>query len=160
MRTGQAVNDYDFSTEPSDRRPGKRCAVMRARVEKPRAFATLMQEVLADDYRGRRLRMSGWLRSDKVAGHGAIWMRIDGPDRRMLAFDNMHSRPVHGTTPWQRYDVVLDVGTDAAIIAFGLLLDGGGALWLDEPAFDIVGPDVPTTETEKPRAPQNLDFIE
>ena len=101
MRAGQAPQDYEFSTEPSDRRPGKRAARLRHAVDPPRAFATLSQAFLADDYRGQRVRFSGWLKSDAVEAHGAIWLRIDAQGR-MLALDNMHTRPIKGTTDWRR----------------------------------------------------------
>jgi hypothetical protein len=62
-----------------------------------------------------------------------------------LAFDNMGDRKIEGTTQWTKYSVVLDVPEEAAAIAFGLLLNGKGQVWLDELAFDVVGPDVATT---------------
>jgi hypothetical protein len=81
-----------------------------------------------------------------------------------LAFDNMQDRPITGTKDWTRYEVVVDVAPEATDIAFGALLSGSGHLWIDDLAFEIVGPKVPTTglggtapgETPKPAA--NLDF--
>ena len=65
---------------------------------------------------------------------------------------------IKGTTDWRRYDVVIDVAADATQIMIGLLLDGKGSLWLDEPSFEIVGQDVPLTALGMPRSPQNLGF--
>jgi len=44
----------------------------------------------------------------------------------VIAFDNMQKRAINGTTGWQRYEVVLDVPKDATVVAFGILLNGGG----------------------------------
>ena len=55
-------------------------------------FGTLMQQIDAADYRGRRVRLSGLSKAAAVAGWAGLWMRVDGR-RGVLAFDNMQSRP-------------------------------------------------------------------
>jgi hypothetical protein len=50
-----------------------------------------------------------------------LWMRVDGQEPKMLAFDNMQGRPIQGTTAWKRYEVILDVDPQATAIAFGIL---------------------------------------
>jgi len=105
----------------------------------------LAQAMPADAYRGRRLRFSGYVQTDGVTGWAGLWMRVDrrrGPG----AFDNMQNRPIHGTTAWTRYAVVLDVPADAVTIELGLIQDGPGASHLDDVVLDIVGPEVAVTE--------------
>lgn len=111
------------------------------------AAGILLQGLRADAWRGRRLRLSGWLRSRDIAasGFGGLWMRIDGPGQALLGFDNMADRGVRGTTDWQQYQVVLDVPLNAAGIALGALLQGRGTLWADDLKLEAVGNDVPTT---------------
>ena len=77
--------------------------------------------------------------------------------RAALAFDNMGNRKIEGTTQWTKYSVVLDVPEDAAAIAFGLLMAGKGQVWVDDLAFDVVGPDVASTalETEPQELPED-----
>ena len=57
---------------------------------------------------------------------------------------------------------MLDVAPEAKDIAFGVLLDGPGGVWLDDINFDIVERSVPTTGTwaggELAANPKNLDF--
>jgi hypothetical protein len=68
-----------------------------------------------------------------------------------------------GTAGWQRYEVVLDVPKDATSISFGVLLTGGGEVWLNSTKFDVVGDDIPVTgwgESLLPNAPVNLEFTE
>jgi hypothetical protein len=160
IATGKAADDYEFAIDLGERHSGTRSAVIRAR-ESPRDFCTLMQEILADDYRGR-VRLRGWIKTDRVErGWCGLWMRVDGADRRVLAFDNMVTRPIKGTTDWTRYEVVLDVSADAAQISFGVAFNGTGAVWLDDVALECVGTDVALTAPpplEKTRHPRNLDF--
>ena len=48
----------------------------------------------------------------------------------------------------------------ATAIAFGILLHGNGAEWIDDMTFDVVGVDVPVTTPVMriPNAPNKLDF--
>ena len=134
----------------------------------------LMQMFKADDYRGKRLRMSAWMKSED-ADAAAPWFRIDGA-KGMLGFDNMGNRVVKGTSDWKKYESTLDVPSAATNIAFGGLVSGKGQAWLDDFVFEVVGPDVPTTNSlapeqieaeqaprqphEFPRQPVNLNFEE
>jgi hypothetical protein len=119
----------------------------------PSDFGTLMQMFMPVDFRGKRVRLSAWNRTENVEKWCGLWMRVDGPDREYLAFDNMQSRPIVGSTDWTRYEVVHDCASNAGALAFGILLVGNGAAWLDDVAFDLVGNDVPSTgESTRARA--------
>lgn len=158
--TGSAPNDFDAGTEASTRTPHATSAYVRAKTDS-QGFATLMQTIDASAYQGKRVRLSGFLRT-RDAGKGALWMRVDGADKKTAAFDNMDTRAPQGSQPWQRFDVVLDVPADARDIALGLLLQNRGEVWVDALAFDVVGKDVPVTGGQHalPPAPVNLGFTE
>jgi hypothetical protein len=122
-------------------------------------FGTVMQTISAEDYRGKRLRFSALLQPRDVESGAGIWFRVDSADGRVLAFDNMQSRPVLGTQTWKRYDVVVDVPDAAARLAYGVLLIGKGAIGIDDLQFDVVGKDVATTDMMAlPKAPVNLEL--
>jgi hypothetical protein len=75
----------------------------------------------------------------------------------------MQNRPIKGTTGWQRNEVVLEVPKDATRVAFGILLNGPGQVWLNSTKLEIVGSGVPTTnlnENQLPGQPVNLEFTE
>ncbi|MGZ9586762.1 helix-turn-helix transcriptional regulator [Paenibacillus marinisediminis] len=128
-------------------------------------FGTLMQMVKADHYRGKRVRLTGFIKTEEANSAG-MWMRIDGKDEEALAFDNMQNRPIMGTTDWMSYDVVLDVADNASAVAFGVLLIGPGQVWIDGIRLEEVDRSVPTTDSmgegmhELPDRPVNLDFEE
>ncbi len=88
-----------------------RCKVADSAVS-PAGFGTLMQSVVADPFRGQRLRLTARLKAKDVEGAGTIWMRIDRAPGDMLRFDNMEQRPrngvLKGTTDWTEREVVLD----------------------------------------------------
>jgi hypothetical protein len=106
-------------------------------------FGTLTQcLVAADTYRGGRVRFSGFVRTDKVDGGWAgLWMRVDGPEDKPLAFDNMatSNRAIVGTTDWKEYEIILDVPAEATQFCFGMLLSGSGTAWADDLKIEKAG---------------------
>lgn len=158
---GTAPEDYDFDVDSGQGRDG-RSVRLRARVEAPRGFGTLAQTILADDYRGKRLRWSAWLKTADLRERAALWMRVDDARDEVLVIDNMDRRPLRGTADWGRYEVVLDVPEQGAVIHFGVLLSGAGTTWMADVALETVGPSVPPTASPllRPRSPQNLSFDE
>ena len=69
---------YDIGTDQRVAHGGHASGYMFARDAKFDDWATLVQTVRADDFRGRRVRLSGYLRSEGVLGGAALWMRVDG----------------------------------------------------------------------------------
>ncbi|MGH9920263.1 MAG: hypothetical protein ACRD6W_15520, partial [Nitrososphaerales archaeon] len=128
--TGSAPADYAFAIDTTTAASGKQSASITAK-HGANGFGALMQTIAADDYRGSRVRLSGYLRTE-AANRAQMWMRVDGGDRKVLAFDNMDSRPVTGTTGWRQYDIVLDVPSDSVDIAFGFFLVSSGKVWGDD----------------------------
>ncbi|HYI07736.1 MAG TPA: hypothetical protein VEK57_01590 [Thermoanaerobaculia bacterium] len=112
--------------------------------------APLVQFVSAEPWRGKRVRLSGWLRTQDVATQWAgLWMRIDSETAPGLSFDNMPDRGPRGTTDWARYEVVLDVPKEAFEIYFGVVLLGNGTVWADDLLLEEVAKSVPVTGSPK-----------
>ncbi len=104
----------------------------------------MMQSIKADDYRGKRVRLSRNVKGENIAQYAGLWMRVDGAGYS-LNFDDMGNRPIKGTTDWKKYEVVLDVPGESLIVAFGINLRGEGQVWVDNLQLEVVGQDVPTT---------------
>ena len=162
---GSQPKDYEAGVTP-DAFDGRAAAYLRARVAST-GFGTIMQQFKADVYRGQRLRLSALVRSEDVERWAGLWMRVDGAARASIAFDNMHDRAITGTTDWTRHAVVLDVAErESTKIAFGVLLNGSGKLWIADVRIESVGQDVPrparafcwttpSTSTSVSRAPDS-----
>jgi hypothetical protein len=157
---GTAPADYEFAVDTTTAATGKASASITAkRGARNDGFGTLMQTVAADDYRGARWRLSGYLRTDATS-RAQMWMRVDGSGGKVLAFDNMDSRPVTGTTGWTQYDIVLDVPSESVDIAFGFFLISSGKVWGDDFRLEKVDATVPVTAAGPmlSRVPANPDF--
>jgi hypothetical protein len=94
-------------------------------------WGAVAQGLSAAEYAGRRIVLSGWLRTERAEGAVQFWLRVDA-GARVVAFDNMADRPVSGTQPWTQYQLALDVPHDASVVAFGVLLRGSGRAWADD----------------------------
>jgi hypothetical protein len=158
---GSRPQDYDVGTIAVTATSGKGGAYLKCVAEQANGFGTLMQEVSADAYHGKRVRLSANAKASDVQGWAGLWMRVDGDGSRPLAFDNMGNRPIKGTTDWKRYEVVLDVADQATAVAFGILLTGKGSVEVDTFRIEVVDASVPTTTPPKsmlPVSPRNLGF--
>ena len=177
---GTVSNVHETGVDLGIKRTG-RAAYVRSTTAIPAgssAFGFIAQEISAVEYRGKRLRLSGFVRADSAAGRGAgLWMRVDSP-QRTTAFDNMieYGRAIVGNADWSTYSIVLDVANDAVGITFGLLLSGTGVARVDDMSLEVVDATVPTTgSTNLPadtrdsvtlsdyyarlaHVPENLDF--
>ncbi|MGI8855721.1 MAG: hypothetical protein ACR2JW_08220 [Thermomicrobiales bacterium] len=146
---GNNPGDYAIGSDPQATPRGTAAAFLRSNVPDPQGFGMLARAFTAAPYRGTRLRMRALVKTDAVENWAGIWMRVDGPDtpttQRSLSFDNMQNRPIKGTSDWARYEIVLTVPPESVAIAFGILLQGIGEVWLDDVQFATVGSDVPTT---------------
>jgi hypothetical protein len=147
----QAVTDgsaeYTVSSDGSRRDGGQGFAgaTIKANVPSPRGSAMLAQSIRADQFRGKRIRLSGYLKTVGVnEGTAVLFMRVDG-DGVVQTSDYMQNRPLMMNTDWSKQDIVLDVPRSAIGVTYGFLLGGSGQAWLDEVQIDVVGDDVPTT---------------
>lgn len=162
LLAGTRRDCYEIGVALGEASAGKPAAYLRSTTDPSGGFGTLMQQIVVDEFAGKRLRFSGAVRAEAVIDWAGLWMRVDGArEDPMLAFDNMHDRAIKGSTDWSRYAVVLDVPEKATNIAFGVLLSGEGAIWIADLALEAVGVDVPTTgEWRRASKPLNLDFSE
>jgi erythromycin esterase-like protein len=106
----------------------------------PGVFCTLTQSFPAAAARGKRLRFSGFIKTENLEnGRAALWGRADGPDGHTLVIDNMHGRSPSGTTDWKEYEIGLDVPEEAVGIVLGFMHTGQGRAWFDDLQVELDG---------------------
>jgi hypothetical protein len=161
---GSYPDDYEVGIDHKLSYRGNASAGIKS-IQFARGFGTLMQNFKADDYQGKRLRMSAYVKTESVKSWAGLWLRVDGPDNKSLSFDNMDTsgRPIKKTTDWTKYDIVLNVPENSTLIAFGILLHGQGQVWVNEFKFEVVDESVPVTQVtqtakELRKQPINLRF--
>jgi hypothetical protein len=161
---GSKPKSYQMGTDKGAGQNGVNAATIKSIDKQITGFGTLMQQSMPGIYLGKRVRMTGYMKSDKVTSWAGLWLRVDqAGSTKSLSFDNMYDRPIKGSVGWTKCEIVLDVPSNASMLAYGALLNGTGQIWFDNIQFEIVDNTVPVTGSDpKSRTtvdgPTNLDF--
>lgn len=165
FNAGSKPKSYEMGIEKGTGQNGKNAATIKSIDKKIDGFGTLMQQCLPNKYLGKRIKMTAFIKSENVTNWAGLWLRVDqAGSQQPLSFDNMSNRPIKGTSDWTKYEIVLDVPSNASLIAYGALLDGTGQIWFDNITFEIVADNIPSTGSINNKKsvtvdePTNLDF--
>ena len=143
---GSRIEDYEVSLDPNGGRRGGSALRIASIVEEAPGYGGVARQVDPAPFRGRRLTLSASVRAEDVTGKAGLWLRIDTPDRRSWALDNMLERPIRGTQGWQAYKVSLDVPQHASDLYYGAIVFGRGTVWLDDVVLREATSAEPSTE--------------
>jgi hypothetical protein len=165
-KNGSKPGAYVVGVDRNQTYAGMPSAYVKSIESSVNGFGGMMQMSSAEDFAGKRVRLSGWAKTqDANDGGGHVWLRVDGQQvGASLQFDNMDNRPIKGTTDWQPYSVVLDVPAEASALAYGFFVQGTGQMWVSGTKIEPVGADVSSTNmkvkkaTPLPKTPTNLSF--
>lgn len=145
FKAGSKPDLYQIGTA-EEQHDGKTVYYINSTTSPIDGFGTIMTVIKPEGYLGKRVKMTGYIKTSDVVDHAAMWMRVDGKDAdKSLGFDNMSNRPIKGTKDWTKYEIVLDVPAESIGIAYGVLVRGTGNVWLSGLSFEVVGNDVPST---------------
>lgn len=163
--SGSSPFNYEMGIDHEVVHQGKASGYLKSKtVLDSTEFATMMQSFKANQFVGKRIRLSCFIRTEGVDTYAGMWMRVDDAMEDVLQFDNMSNRPIKGNTNWNRYSIILDVPERSAIISFGIILSGQGTVWADQFTFEEVDENTPTTnlevQVELLDEPVNLSFDE
>jgi hypothetical protein len=125
-----------------------------------------MQAIRADQFRGKRIRLAGFVKTRAVTGICGIWIRIDQPQSDILSAGP--ERKLSGTKDWTLCSAVFDVPKDAKDICLGPLLVGAGQVWVSDLKLEAVDSrqfaQTPRADSLEPRkvldSPSNLRLTE
>ncbi len=161
---GSSPQDYAVGIDLTESYSGYSSAYIKSTSSKPVGYVGLMQTFKANNYRTQRIKLSAYIKTKFVGGSSALWMRVNDPSGKPLAFDDMRDRPLVGSTTWKQVEIILDVPAMSNEISFGFLLQGKGQVWVDNLKIAIVEQNVPVTDILKNKvdsySPKNLDFEE
>ncbi len=97
------------------------------------------QHIKADNYRGKRIRLSAYL---KTAGAVDVGRRDDRADKILS-----------GNSDWVQHTLLLDVPADCVSIDFGFVILKG-TVWMDDVALDVVSREIPVTPHNRNGSPR------
>jgi hypothetical protein len=135
--SGNQPNQYKAGIDDQTAQHGKRSATVECIVENPIGFSTLMQSCFKKDFINKRVKMTGYIKTQNV-NSASMWARVDDYVNKVTAdFDNMYDRPLSGTNEWTKCEIIFDV-TSRCSVLYGFILSGTGKIWVDNVTFEIV----------------------
>ncbi len=128
---GSHWQDYSAAAEDGS-------AILASAVPEPYGFAFLVQVIFADDYRGATVVFRGELRTEDVADHADLHLRVvtEGllrPSRDGHDDHDDHVVTIAGDHDWARHEVRAEIPDDAIFIQLGVTLTGRGRVELRNP---------------------------
>jgi hypothetical protein len=125
-------SSYRVSLEPNTTATGS-CVRIAHAAAGDGQFGSLMQRCPAQYLAGKAVRFQGRLCSQGVKKRTGLWLRADGAgDGQTLFFDNMHDRPIRGSTPWAGYAIEATIPPGTTWLNYGILLVGPGSVCGDD----------------------------
>src|SRR5688572_4632061 len=146
IKRGSDSTKYEMGTDKNTSYNGQPVHTIKSNEIDIKGFGTYMQKIIPGKYLGKRIKMTGNVKTKDVSDGAGLWLRVDqAVPHKMLAFDNMDDRPIKGSSDWGKYEIVLDVPQNASAIAFGALLSGTGQMWFSDLIIEVVPDTTPTT---------------
>jgi serine/threonine protein kinase len=153
-------HEYRVSIDDEVVHQGKSSLFIRSLVREPVGTVRVFQSFTANRYRGKRVRLSGFLRSSNITGVAWLLLHVDVTPEYQDACTCDGGVHLSGTTSWQKHELVMEIPAGAHSIDLSLYVQGDGALWANGIGFEEVNPSTPLTqETGLVKSgPENLDF--
>jgi len=131
------MKEYTAKLVDVDAYEGKRwLQIGHAGEANPEAWGTVMQSLNATPYRGKKVRLTGWLKASE-GSKATYWMRVDRPGNAVGFFDNAMNRAVSQDV-WTQLVIEGLVAEDAESLHFGAMIFGNGAAGFDDVKLEVV----------------------
>jgi hypothetical protein len=150
-KSGNQPDAYEIGIDTAMSHGGKASGYIKSVASVEAGFGTMMQTISADQYRGKKVRMSAFMKTSGANEGAFLWLRIDSTESSLM--DNMNDRKVRGSEGWRLYELVLPVSESAVGIAFGLGLSGDGQAWIDDVRLEVVSAATPRTGNRPEQRP-------
>ena len=124
-----------------------RSVLIRSLKPSAKGFAALSQKCDATPYRGQRIRISVWIKTDGVNGAAQFHLVVNDQVGDKLAFG---ADGVGGSQYWRQYAAVVDVPEEAATLSYGMMLAGSGKAWFNDLQINAVPNTVNLRQLELP----------
>ena len=124
-----------------------RSLVIRSLNSSAEGFAGLGQKCDATPYRGQRVRISVWMKTDGVNGAAQFVFSVKDEAGVKLA---QGGDGVGGSRYWRQYAAVVDVPEQAATLSYGMVLSGAGKAWFNDLQIHVVSNTVKLDQWQVP----------
>lgn len=112
-----------------------RSLVIRSLKPSAEGFAGLSQKCDATPYRGQRVRISVWIKTDGANGAAQFYFLVNDQAGDKLAYG---ADGVGGSRYWRQYAAVVDVPEEAATLSYSMMLLGSGKACFNDLQINVV----------------------
>ncbi|MBC8134555.1 MAG: M56 family metallopeptidase, partial [Fibrella sp.] len=139
--THKADTDYAMTLAKGGGRNGNDAACLKSQVPTPRSYGTIAQNAAPGAFRGKRIRLSAYLKSENAKA-GDLWIVVadKDPNKGGGANGEASGKMIRGTQGWTRFEHVVDVPESTRMLSFGISSEGPGTVWVDGFTIEIIGP--------------------
>jgi hypothetical protein len=120
--------------------------------------SSIWQNSLPNNFIGKRVRMTAYLRCNDVKDTAGIWFNVLNAPVQTLETDGKY---LTGTSNWKKIEIVLDIPKGASNLNYGAFLNGKGQIWFSDISFEVVDNSISSTskksETYVPRVDGPID---
>jgi hypothetical protein len=156
---GDNAHEYSAGTDETVTFAGKPSGFIKSIGFNLDGFGTMATRQSAAAFRGKTVRLSALVKTERVQRWALLWIGYDTPTRPFMPagatrpdFDLMRfTQSLVGTLDWQNHQLDLPLPADADMLYFGIVLSGRGTAYVNKVALDVVEP------LAAPSAP-SLDF--
>ncbi len=162
VKAGSKANNYEMGLDNIVFKTGKKSVYLKSVVKNSDGYGTISQYTDAQNYIGKKIKVTGYIKYENVEGWAGMWLRIDSKiGKKPIRFDNMNNRALQGTSDWKKCEIEMDVPLSASVLNYGALLNGNGSIWFDNFNIEILGPSsIANNYDSIPTEPRNTDFEE
>jgi hypothetical protein len=114
-------HEYRVGLDSRVRHSGKSSFFLRSLVPQPNGTVFVTQIFDATRYRGKRVRLTGFIRTQKIAMQGTFGLAVLGDDGTVQGRQGVYAS---GTSPWRQHTIVLDVSRDAKSVHLYIQMSG------------------------------------
>ncbi len=148
VKTGSSPQNYQMGTDIAANTEGAGLATIKSISNSGIGFGALMHQLEPSTFAGKRVKVTGIVKTNGVEDWGGIWLSVNQPvSSQTVRLDNMkHSNYSGSTKGYMMSEIVMDVPVNSTGIAYGSLLKGKGQIFTGRVFFDIVDKNVPLTK--------------
>ncbi len=144
--SGGGRDVYAVQEDPGTQRAGHGTLLLAPSGETMGKYGTWMRSIDAAPYRGKRVRLSAYTKTEGASRRADFWARIqaaDSPGDGSGLGGQWIRLPA--SSDWARSEIVLDVQAAGTMIQYGVGVAGPGKLWVDSAKLEVVESSVPVT---------------
>lgn len=142
FKGGTNQDDYTVGIDNTTSRNSNSVYTIKSFVKEARGFGTYVSEMPATRFAGKKLRMTGYVKTNEAKTLGGFLIITDGSfpasDKMKVTNNDDDKKQTIWSPEWIKTELEVEIPADAINIQYGVLLEGNGQIWFDEISFEII----------------------